>query len=211
MVETLLAIPGAIHAIYELATAKKSDPKAVLAQLETMRSCLVKFSAVGHYLEEVRQLQQNLQKVDYVLDPCRRYFARATVSGYFDPVKYPLGKARNLWDLAKPHSLNGLIESLVSLRFVEDGLHVETELGIRRIPRWGVETRNLRSRIDNAFASIDHCPPGSPQDVLEVAGGLRDLSDHVKMRMSLADQEIRDRAAMISKVLATLERDLKNA
>ncbi|HEX6037248.1 hypothetical protein [Longimicrobium sp.] len=210
MVETLLAIPGAIHAIREILAGRNSDPRAVLAHLETMRSSLVKFAEIGPCLDEIRKLHQTLQKVDHVLDPCLRYFARATASGYFNPVKYPLGKARSLWELAKPHSINEFIDSLSSLQFVEDGLHVKTPTGIRRIPRWSLETRNLKERVDTAFYSIDQRPPGSPQDVLNVAESLRDLSHHIKTRMSAADQEIRDLAAEISKVLANLERGLNN-
>jgi hypothetical protein len=213
MIEALLAVPGTLHALRELLAAKKPDSKTGLAKLEAMRASLVTFSTVGAWLDEARQLHQSLRDVDIALAPSVESFARATGDGYFESFNYDLGKARRCWETAKPHSLNGLIETLGWTRFVKDTSLIATETGTLRIPRWGVQVRELRTQIDAAFLAIDRNPdppPPPPAQIFAAATSLKALYDHIKTQMLLADQEVRDRVSRISKALSTLEQDLKN-
>lgn len=212
VIEAILSIPGAFHASRELLARKKPDPKAALVELDAMRANLLTFSAVGAWFDEVKQLHQNLQNVDVALEPSVRCYSLATSSGAFNSEAYPLGVARNCWDTTKPHSLNNLIDSLGSMRYVkvEDTVIVETEgSGLRRIPRWGVQTIYLKTRIDALFGDIDRRPPASAQQIREVAENLKILADHIKGQMIAADGAIRLRATKISEALASLARDLK--
>ena|ERR1700741_536365 len=208
IIEAILSIPGALQASRDFLARKKPDPKAALQELDNVRANLLVFSAIGAWFDEVKQLHQNLQNVDVALEPCVRCYSQATASGVFVPERYPLGTARDCWNVAKPHSLNRLIDSLGSMRYVTETILVETEGGgKRRIPRWGAHTVELKVCVDNAFAEMDRRP--STDQVRKAGVALKTLADHIKNRMIIADREIRDRATEISEALARLERDLQ--
>lgn len=207
--EAFLSIPGAVHASRELLSRRKPDLKAALQELDTMKANLVTFSAVGSWFGEAKELHQNLQYADVALEPCVEVYVRATASGVFDPKAYSLGDARKSWNSAKAHALNRLIASFASMRHVEKTL-VDAGDDLLRVPKWGVQTVQLKRRIDAVFAALDRLPSASDGHIVEAADALKTLSDHIKHQMMVADYEIRNQATAISKVLADVARDLKN-
>lgn len=213
MLETILAVPGALQSLRDLLNRPKPDPEALLKQLEVVRGSFVDFSNEGARFAEARALRQHLQMVSIALGPSENCFQKALRGGIFVPKYYSLGSARESWSITQQQALPSLMEFLGGMRYLagEDTIRIEIKRGVyKRIPAWGQETLDWTSQIKSAFKAVDQNPPVSLDQITAIASALRDFSHHIREQMVAADQEFHNRADSISNALETLARELKH-
>lgn len=203
LVQTLLAIPGALEALRSLSSKySTSDADNALKRIAEIENSLSNFSRTALWFREAKELHENLTQLDQGIEDLVFVAALPYGEGGFNPDKLNMEKMIITWRAVRNSFIIKLLTFFQDVKIInEEPLVLDEDSRPISGPDYMLRFAKLKYDIDSLFSIYS---PGDSDKKKMVCDLVEKLHDHTKAQVLSADRMIITMAFEMSECLLVL-------